>query len=299
MEKWCRAAPHEFSKQETKERKQTRERQNNMKRLKKREGFTLIELLVVIAIIAILASILVPAVQDALDRGREINCMANMRGSGNCFFQFANDHKGHMPGSSDSGTGPEAWQGPWIGEDVIPPDMPTAFNGAWPNGRIGTVSADYLNLTNRGSRDNAARRILRCNALPYGRLGDQKGSNGIFDYAMWKVFSGATQENLPTTSCTAFLGSSKINTPIPLLVEESPRKGLNGANVDPGHSNSDLIGSWHKDFKGQYFTTGGAVTMIKGQHLSDSNNANSYRYKKDGQDHNLGNAGLGWGKWVW
>ena len=62
-----------------------------------RLGFTLIELLVVIAIIAILASLLVPTVQQALDRGRLVLCTSNIGQLAMGSNLYANDHQGSLP----------------------------------------------------------------------------------------------------------------------------------------------------------------------------------------------------------
>src|ERR1039458_2872482 len=70
-------------------------------------AFTLIELLVVIAIIAILATLLLPALATARERGRRVACLSNLRQIAIGVSAYSYDNSGVIPRTDTSTVGHE------------------------------------------------------------------------------------------------------------------------------------------------------------------------------------------------
>jgi prepilin-type N-terminal cleavage/methylation domain-containing protein/prepilin-type processing-associated H-X9-DG protein len=75
---------------------------------KKNRAFTLIELLVVIAIIAILASLLLPALAKAKQKGQSTVCFNDLKQVGLAMLMFADEHDDMIPRGT-AGNAPRWW----------------------------------------------------------------------------------------------------------------------------------------------------------------------------------------------
>ena len=112
----------------------------------KRKTFTLIELLVVIAIIAILASMLLPALQQARERGRATTCLSNMKSLHFGLSAYADNSKEFFPAALSA---------------FLPPGTTTLKNYGW-SGVL--ASLGYLPAPKAASVTN----VFLCPSAIYG-----------------------------------------------------------------------------------------------------------------------------------
>ena len=143
-----------------------------------RKGFTLIELLVVIAIFAVLAALLLPALSQAKERARRIQCLSNMKQLQAGWYLYAADYNDSMPGNDHYGvsTNDLIWAPGIMTYETYPLGLPVL----WTSPNRSMLEADSPGSIGRHVR-NAS--IYRCPSdRSYVTIGGQQ-SDRVRSYA--------------------------------------------------------------------------------------------------------------------
>jgi prepilin-type N-terminal cleavage/methylation domain-containing protein/prepilin-type processing-associated H-X9-DG protein len=121
-----------------------------------KKGFTLIELLVVIVIIAILAALLFPVFSQAKVKGKQADCMSNLKEIGVAVALYESDSDDHFP----LGHAPES-------------DPLSSFDGG------GDYEPHFIELLRPYIKNRNAEGIWRCKVDPSPRF-NKEGDNTEF-----------------------------------------------------------------------------------------------------------------------
>jgi len=204
--------------------------------------FTLIELMLIVSILGILSSVLLPALSKAREKAMFSICVSHRGQIYKAMFTGIEEHDNYTPVIRDhyytNPSNPSWKKDDWLGASK-------ANGGELINGVIESYLPTY--------KDH-----VRCPSLPEGEPGDQKGSNGHFDYTFVVALGRLDIYSIPLEM--TWDGQEKAT---PYVLEESP-ENINGPNVESAFAMTDFLGSWH-DFgqKGGYTAWDGHSEVIR------------------------------------